>query len=65
MATIVDLDTGQVLGVVDGRDDKDVGDCAVRPASGMAPGCAGRGNRHLHGVPEGVANVAAPHRGRG
>ncbi|WP_200831477.1 hypothetical protein [Arthrobacter sp. SLBN-112] len=36
--TIVDLDTGQILGVVDGRDHKGVGDSpSARPLSGGWP----------------------------
>lgn len=42
MITIVDLDTGQVLGVVDGRDDKGCRGLAVRPAPAVAPERVGR-----------------------
>jgi transposase len=47
MTTIVDLDTGQVLGVVDGRDHKGVGDWLFAP-------------RYIYWVPEGRGLVAGP-----
>jgi hypothetical protein len=47
MTTIVDLDAGQVLGVVDGRDHKGVGGLALRAAPSLAPGRAGRRHRPL------------------
>ncbi|MGO4234851.1 hypothetical protein [Pseudarthrobacter sp. YAF2] len=53
------MDTGQVLGMVDGRDHKGRGGLAVRPTAGMAAGRAGRGNRPFRGVQEGVTDVAS------
>jgi hypothetical protein len=60
MTTIVDLDTGQVLGVVDGRDHKGVGDLALRPPASVAAGRAGRGDRPLGRVPESLEEAASP-----
>jgi hypothetical protein len=60
MTTIVDLDTEQVLGVVDGRDHKGVGDWLFAPPAAVAAGCPGRGDRPLSRVPEGLADVASP-----
>ncbi len=65
MTTIVDLDNGQVLGIVDGRDSEEVGGLAVRPAAAVAPGRAGRRDRPVGGIPRGPADVAAAHRGLG
>lgn len=53
MTTICAPDTGQILGVVDGQDGKEVG-TGVRPGSGVAPGGAGRRDRSVGGVPQGV-----------
>ncbi len=61
----VDLDTGHVLGIVDGRDSERRRGLAVRPAAAVAPGRAGRGNRPVSGVPQGAADVATTHAGLG
>ncbi|WP_437773422.1 transposase family protein [Arthrobacter sp. KNU40] len=62
MTTIVDLDTGQVLGVVDGRQRRR--GVALRPAAGMASGHAGHGGRPSGDVPEGAKDVASTDRCR-
>ncbi|WP_275216574.1 hypothetical protein [Pseudarthrobacter sp. H3Y2-7] len=51
MTTIVDLDTGQVLGIVDGRDSEGVGDWLFARAAGVAPGRAGRRDGPVGRIP--------------
>jgi hypothetical protein len=65
MTTIVSLDTGQVLGIVDGRGQKGLGDWLFAPAASVAARGAGRRDRPVRGVPESAADVAAAHRGLG
>lgn len=61
MTTIVDLDTGQVVGVVDGRDHRGVGEWLfARPLAWRRP--CGRGGRPFGGVPQGATDVASPDR---
>ncbi len=52
MTIIVDLDTGQVLGIANGLDSEGVGDWLFAPAAGLVPGRAGRRERLLGGVPQ-------------
>ncbi|SER38662.1 hypothetical protein SAMN05444745_1641 [Arthrobacter sp. OV608] len=64
MTTIVDLDTGQVLGVVEG------GGTTRASGTGYSPGPWSGGwpcrssRRPLRGIQKSLADVAAPHRGR-
>lgn len=62
MTTIVDLDTGQILGVVDGRDHTGVGAWLIKRPLEWRLGEQERSYRSLSSIPQGTADVAAPHR---
>src|SRR3954470_3464098 len=65
MTTLVDADTGRVLGVVDGRDSAGVGTWLAARSQFWRDGCGGGGgDRPVGGVPQGAARAAAGRRGQ-
>lgn len=64
MTTILELDSNQVLGVVDDRNRKGVGGLALRPPADPAPSVQAESDRPVGRVPKGAADVAYPRRCR-